>query len=501
MRLGLVPLVIILSSLILAAAGAGVGAAQAPGPAGTLSGGSVSGVVRDSLARGPLAGAWVQLVEASRQATVARTAISDSLGRFSFDAVPSGRHTIGFFHALLDSLGVEPVLRQVSVSRGRATRIELATPSPARLRAAICSAPRTSAPGGVVLGVLRDARTRAPVAGATVTGGWLEVSFGRGSIDRQRGRVSVTTETNGWFALCNVPARGMMFLQAIRGSDSTDVLDLQIPASGFVHRQLFVGASRAVVYGAGAPESDTLLPVRRVRVGDGLLTGTIVTASGGRPVAGALVRLADNPPVRADDRGAFVLAEAPVGTRMLEARAVGYHPARAAVDVVTDATPVTVALATSKAVLDTVKVVVARAADRHDSGFEDRRRSGAGTYLTAQQIARRGAFSTSDLFRMLRGLRIGYDYDTLETDGNPDALAELNQLSDRRILMRGISGNWCEPALWFDGILMPELSAYALDGFVPPERLAAIEIYSEATVPPQFQRTRSGCGAVLFWTK
>ncbi|MBA4072669.1 MAG: hypothetical protein C0497_12660 [Gemmatimonas sp.] len=490
-----------LSSLLLAAAVAGIATAQVPSSTGISPGGSISGMVRDSLARGPLAGAWVQLVEASRQTTVARTVITDSLGRFSFDGVPNGRYTIGFFHALLDSLGVEPLLRQVTVSRGRPARIELATPSPARLRSAICSAPLTSASGGVILGALRDARTRAPVAGATVTGEWLEVSFRKGAIDRRRGRVDVTTESNGWFALCNVPARGMMFLQASRDGDSTDVFDLQIPTSGFVHRQLFVGSSRTVVFGAIVPETDTLMPVRRMRVGDGLLTGTIVTASGGRPVAGALVRLGDNPPTRADDRGAFVLAEAPIGTRMLEARAVGYNPTRVAVDVIPGAAPVTVSLATSKAVLDTVKVIVARAADRHDSGFEDRRRSGAGMFLTAQQIARRGAFSTSDLFRLMRGMRIGYDYDTLETDANPNALAELNQLSDRRILMRGISGNWCEPALWFDGILIPELSAYALDGFVPPERLAAIEIYSEATVPPQFQRTRSGCGAVLFWTK
>ena len=490
-----------LSSLSFVAAVAGDAFAQVPDPARAFPRGSISGVVRDSLARGPLAGAWVQFVEAGRQATVARTVITDSLGRFSFDRVPNGRYTIGFFHALLDSLGVEPLLRQVTVSRGRAARIELATPSPARLRTAICSAPRVFPTGGVVLGVLRDAQTRAPVAGATVTGEWLEVLFRPGNIDRQRSRVTVTTESNGWFALCNVPARGMMFLQASRGGDSTDVLEVQVPASGFVHRQLFVGPSRTVVFGAAVPETDTLMPERRARVGDGQLTGTIVTASSGRMIPGALVRLGDNPPTRADDRGAFVLAEAPAGTRMLEVRAVGYNATRVAVDVINGGLPVTVALATSKAVLDTVKVIVARAADRHASGFEDRRRSGAGMFLTAQQIARRGAFTTSDLFRMLRGMRIGYDYDTLETDANPNALAEMNQLSDRRILMRGISGNWCEPALWFDGNLIPELSVDAIDGWVPPDRLAAIEIYTEATVPPQFQRTRSGCGAVLFWTK
>jgi hypothetical protein len=180
---------------------------------------------------------------------------------------------------------------------------------------------------------------------------------------------------------------------------------------------------------------------------------------------------------------------------------VGYSQVRLAVDVVEGGPPVAVPLVSAKAVLDTVKVVVARAADRHQSGFEDRRRSAAGRFLTAEQIARRGAFSTSDLFRRMSGLKIGYDFDTLETDGNPDALADMNQLSDRRILMRGITGNWCEPSLWFDGTMIPELSIDALDSFVTPERILAIEIYTEATVPAQFQRLRSGCGAVLFWTK
>jgi hypothetical protein len=464
--------------------------------------GTVTGVVRDSIALAPLSGAWVQLAEAGRQATSARTVLSDSLGRFTFDDVPFGRYLIGFFHPVLDSLGVEPPPRQVSVNRRRAARVELATPSAARIRTAICSAVHGPATGGAVLGVVRDARTRAAVAGASVTGEWLEVSFRRGGrIDHRRSSVSVTTAENGWFALCNVPARGMMYLRANREADSTDLIDLQVPASGFVRQELFVGPSRVVVIGDSTPAADSLLPVRRVRVGDGQLQGTIVAAGGGRLVAEALVRLADNPPVRANARGAFTIADAPLGTRMLEVRAVGYSQARLAVDVVSGVASVSVPLVSAKAVLDTVKVIVARAADRHASGFEDRRRSGAGTFLTAEQITRRGAFTTSDLFRQLRGTRIGFDYDTLETDGNPNALVDLNQLSDRRILMRGISGNWCEPALWFDGILIPELSAYALDGWVTPERLAAIEIYSEATVPPQYQRTRSGCGAILFWTK
>jgi hypothetical protein len=293
----------------------------------------------------------------------------------------------------------------------------------------------------------------------------------------------------------------MMVLRAVHGADSTDAIDVQIPATGFARQELYVGPSRVVTMPDEVAPADSLLPGRRLRVGEGTLRGTVVAAGGERKIAEALLRLSDNPPVRADARGAFTFTEAPLGTRMLDVRAVGYSQARQALDVLLDGGPVTVPLVSTKAVLDTVKVVVARVADRHESGFEDRRRSGAGRFLTAEQIARRGAFATSDLFRRMNGLKIGYDYDTLETDGNPDALADINQLSDRRILMRGITGNWCEPALWFDGMLIPELSAYALDGFVTPERLLAIEIYTEATVPPQYQRLRSGCGAILFWTK
>jgi hypothetical protein len=485
----------ILRTLCVVAAIAGSARAQATGA-------GLSGVVRDSIARVPLAGAWVQLVEAGRQATRARTAVTDSLGRFAFDGLPDGRYLIGFFHPVLDSLGVEPVLRQVSVSRRRPARIALNTPPAARLRAALCRELTAPTTGGAVLGAVRDARSRAPIAGASVTGEWLEITFSRGGrVGRLRGRVSATTAANGWFALCNVPARGMMFLRATNGADSTDLIDVQVPPEGLVRRELFIGPSRLVLLSDSAPVTDTLVPARRARVGAAQLQGVVVSSASGRPLAGAMVRVGDNPPVRADERGAFTLVDAPHGTRMLEARAVGYGQARVAVDLVTGAAPVTIALNSAKAMLDTVKVIVARAADRHASGFEDRRRSGAGMFLTAQQIARRGAFTTSDIFRQQSGVRIGYDYDTLETDANPDVLVDMNQLSDRRLLMRGISGNWCEPALWFDGTLIPELSVDAIDGWVRPERLVAIEIYSEATVPPQFQRNRSGCGAILFWTK
>jgi len=88
-------------------------AAQAPDTIHRAPGAAVSGVVRDSIARMPLAGAMVQLVAADGLASFIRTAVSDSLGRFTLGDVPDGRFTLGFFHPMLDSLGVEAPLRDV----------------------------------------------------------------------------------------------------------------------------------------------------------------------------------------------------------------------------------------------------------------------------------------------------------------------------------------------------------------------------------------------------
>src|SRR4051812_27900094 len=93
---------------------------------------TVSGVVRDSIARGPLIGAMVQIVAADDPGKFARTAVTDSSGVFNIPDVPDGRYMLGFYHAMLDSLGLEPTVREVLVNGVRPVRADLAIPSPAR---------------------------------------------------------------------------------------------------------------------------------------------------------------------------------------------------------------------------------------------------------------------------------------------------------------------------------------------------------------------------------
>src|SRR5215831_8638508 len=88
--------------------------------AARLSAQTVSGRVYDSLANAPLVGATVQLVSSKPGSVAPIQAITDSLGNYRLSAVPAGAYLLGFYHALLDSIGIEPPAVRVSIDGGRA---------------------------------------------------------------------------------------------------------------------------------------------------------------------------------------------------------------------------------------------------------------------------------------------------------------------------------------------------------------------------------------------
>ena len=332
------------------------------------------------------------------------------------------------------------------------------------------------------MGVVRDARDGGAAGGVAVAVMWAELSFGPQGLTRHMPRRVITTAANGWFALCNIPSAGTIGLSASRGADSTDLIDVEVPAERFVRRDLYLGPARPVVTGSTPP---------RRRTGDGRLSGVVVTATAGTPLAGAQVSIRDGPQTSVDERGEWTLVGAPLGTRMLEVRAIGYYPERRAVDVVTGAGPIRTALSTMKSVLDTV-TVTARMNQLNMRGFEERRRgSGAGRFLTPEDIARRNPVVTSDLFRMVPGVDV--------TRG---------ELGDAVLQMRGIFTETCAPAVYLDGHVMNDLTADDLDGWVKPKEISGIEIYVGPAVPPQFTTGMAGsgltgevCGSIVIWTK
>ncbi len=469
---------------LLTGATATVSHAQAVTPTG-----SVSGIVFDSLERRPLVGAGVQLVGGDANPGFTRTAVSDSLGRFMLADVPAGRYMLGFFHDMLDSLGLEPPLQEVFMQRPVPLRVELSIPSPLRLRAAICGtepAAQAVAPDSTafIVGFVRDASDREPASGAAVTAEWLELSFTAAGMLRRVPRLVATTGANGWYAICNVPRDGTLAMLASRGADSTDRLEVQVPATGFMRRDLYLARPimrDTVVAGAASGTGST--PTRqRIRSGDGRITGRIVTADSSRAVAGAIVAMRNGPETRANDRGEFLLLGAPIGTQMLDVRAVGFSPARRPVNVLAGAAPVRIALSSTRSVLDTVRVRAQRALDQRMGGFTERRRSsGASRFFNAEDIARRQPVLLVDLFRTIPGMDLAGD----------------------TILMRGLTLDKCAPDFYVNGAFIGVIDAVDLDAIAKPKDVLGIEVYPVGTEPPQFNRGMIGetCGSVLIWTK
>ena len=489
--------------IIVVALFAQIAHAQAPDTPHHVPGTTVSGVVRDSIAHMPLNGAIVELVLADAPRRQALTAISDSLGRFTIMDVPDGRHMIGFVHPMLDSLGLETPVREVRIDGHRPVRTDLAIPSAGRLREAICGVPADGDSGAVIIGIVREAQSKAPATGVTVTAEWMEVSFRLDGMVHRVPRIAVTTGDNGWFALCDVPALGTTGIMASRGADSTDRIDVDLSGEGLVRRELYIGSATGVAVAEASPASTNKTANRRVRRGKGVLSGVVRTVAGARPLTGAQVSISGGPETRTNENGEWIINDAPVGTRMLEIRALGYYPDRRRVDVVPDAPPVFVALSTLKAVLDTVKIRASRLRGSDKSGFNDRRRTGVGRYISQKDIERRPVIQTSDIFKTLSGVRLGYAADTLATDTNQIIVQDSTKAYDyaKRVLIRGISGDWCAPAIYVNGLRMPGITADDIDAWVRPKNVVGIEIYSEADVPTEWEVGRSGCGSIVIWTK
>ncbi len=477
---------ILLTFVLAGALTTRVSGGQVSDSAHRASGATVSGVVRDSIAHTTLADATVQLVAADSLPRFGRTAISDAQGRFTIADVPDGTYTLGFFHPLLDSLGLEAPLRAVAVVDQQPVQADLAVPSPARLNEVICGS-RAANAGSVLVGIVRDARDGSPVVGASVLGEWLELTYKSRAVTPRIPGVEVKSGNTGWFALCGLPKAGTIALRANRGADSTGQLEMDVPGDRFLRRDLYIGAGKPVASSDSEARRDMSSASREsVRGGDELLTGTVVTIVDGKPVAGAQISILGGPRTRSNARGEWTIVDAPAGTRMLEVRAVGYYPDRRPVDITSAAPALRTKLFTLRAMLDTVKVVASRVLRRKDTGFEERMRSGAGHYMTAADVARHGSFRTSELFNYVPNLRV----------------ERINPL-ERGLQMRG--GNqrdgWCQPEVYVNGHYMDHLSADEIDAWAIPKEIVGIEVYSETTVPVQFHRSMAECGAVVVWTK
>jgi hypothetical protein len=457
------------AALLTAAARPAVAQTAAP-PAASAAKGRLRGLVIDSLSDRVLPGAFVQVVGDS-PSTFIGTATADAFGEYVIANIPAGRYTIGFQHPLLDSLGIEAPVRVAQLRDSGEVRVDLAVPSPERLRRTLCAA----APGALIMGFVRDVRTNTAVESANVTAEWLEYALGRTGLTTSRPKRVSTSFPSGFYALCQMPAPGVVVLRAGKGADSTGAVEVALTARAFFRQDLIVGAAA-----------------------DGRIAGAVRTRDGA-PLVGAQVAMLDGPSTRTNERGEWSLTGAPAGTRSLEVRAVGFYPDRRTLTVSASTPRVDTRLETLKAVLDTMKVV-ANLPPSIVAEFNTRRRTLPGRFLAPEDIARRGPTQVSDLFKSIPGvyLEVLMPSDTLNQFAGSTGDTGDGQL---RITMRGGFSAKCIPSIWLNNLQLQDVAAADLDGLMQPNDLIGVEVYQPTQVPAQFRVGMTGCGAVVFWRR
>ena len=432
--------------------------------------GEVIGVVFDSLDRKPLGNASVFLVGTQLSAT------TNAQGRFVFDSVPAGAYRVAFESADLDAIGLAPNPRTVEVRNGVVDTIALFVPSVSSLLDAMCPAAREAGGQSILVGSVRDAATDVPVAAASVTLSWADITVKNKHLVEWSGSVPVASASDGSYAVCGVPGDAVLTVHARADQRSSGHLAVYVPAQRLVRQDVFIAL--------GADSTATSVAMHSAS-----LEG-VVTDTGGHPLAGADLQLTGMPvAARTDEQGRFRLSSLPAGSWDVEIHRLGFLPFQAAVVLHPHrTTTASFALSTPTHVLDTVRV---RSQRPNAFALQQKSREYPGaTFFDSAAIDSLHASKVTDILRGARGVQL-----VVPDSGGPP----LVQMARSRFSDLGHAG-LCPVEYYVDGV--PFDMQNSPDAYFQPGDIVAIEVYDgAANVPPEYKAGSSQCGVIVIWTK
>ena len=436
--------------------------------------GRLEGTVVDSLrAASPLAGASVRATRVGADRETTLVALTDAHGRFAFDRLDAGEYAIGFAYALLDSLEFGGPARRVMVSDAVVAHADLAVPSGGTLRSLACPGMTLAKGTGALVGIVTDADTDRPVVGAQVAAAWTELTFDKGilramTLEHSGGAI---TDSLGQYRLCGLPTESWLLVQVQHADRIGSAFQISIAsASGVQVRHIAIShegsRERAALDSALRDTTRALVPL----AGTATLAG-IVRGSSGRPVANAQVRVVGATPItRTDANGWFSLTGLPSGTQEIEVRELGFPVQRRPVDLKRGQTMRQEILLEGVQTLEGMRAVAARSP--YERFETNRRLSLTGLFLTEEQIEKRHAQNTSELFSSMSAFRI--------IGNGPDA---------KIVNARG----GCRPNVVIDYMQFQEINQ------IPPSLIAGIEAYPTTNgAPAEFTNL---CGVIRIWVK
>lgn len=338
----------------------------------------------------------------------------------------------------------------------------------------------------ILTGLVQDVAGN-PVEGASVVLRWSTLPEALSEFtDDAVTEGTAVTGSSGYYVVCGAPRFTDVMLQARRvdaqsalvnlnfGRRSVTVRDVRVPMNSLVWQQDFV------------------LYTQSQRTAE--VHGTVTDLSG-RPLGSAVVSMTGtNYATETDRSGAFRLRHLPPGIMELSVNRLGYEPIRT--DVELDRQTVLIMpdsalrMESAPTIIDPIVIEADRTrTKRNQVGFERRRAQAQGRFITREEFLVSGQpVVISDVIKRVGGFRVrgmGENF--------------LNIVYSQR------RGSICYPLVFRDNLFIgttdPNGRIPDLDVAIPLEQVDAVEMYNNSSsLPAEFNRMGSTCGALVFWT-
>jgi len=324
-----------------------------------------------------------------------------------------------------------------------------------------------------------------------------QVSPGR--VSGQRRWLEASTDGEGRYTVCSVPAETLIIARAKFLERESDTVHVRVQEDSYVLVDLAIGLPPGMFR-----SGETALATASGNSGVQGVQGYVLEPETGEPVRGAEVMVRQTPgPVRAsgttNDRGFFRLQTGLPGTYALSAQALGYAEVTDEPVEVQPGKLTVVEVRMAPAALEMAPLVItaeARTFHLEMEGFYDRQIKGldTGVFFDPETIEARMPRQVTDLFFGMSGTRVvetvvggrGVYFRSGERPSSSGVAICWPMVYLDRHLIR--PGGFDEPA--------------ALDEILSAFDVAAVEVYrTPAEVPPTFNGPNAGCGVIVMWTR